>query len=242
MKILVVDDDPELRDALAVGFHLHWSDCQVLTAGDGRAGLRAFDEHNPDAVVLDVAMPGIGGFEVLRAIRAVSDVPVILLTHRGDEPDHVSGLDLGADAYVVKPCGYLALLARVKAVLRRADLPEPARALPDFVAGDLCLDFRRQQVTLAGRPVKLTPLEYRLLYQLVRNAGHVLPAQTLLDRVWGTKADATKDHLKVYVGRLRAKIEVPGRNRYIRTERGLGYGFVRPESASVPAGRSRSPA
>lgn len=229
MKILVVDDDEQILEALTVGFQLQWQDATVIPASDGEAGLRAFYEHEPDVVVLDVAMPGRSGFEVLREIRRISDVPVIMLTARGEELDQVRGLELGADDYVVKPVLHLALLARIKAVLRRAEMPPPLQALPDFEAGALAINFQNHQVSLHGEPVKLTPVEYHLLYHLVRNAGRVMTHQALLDHVWGEDYGATTDHLKVYISRLRAKIEPKSATRYIETERGLGYRFVRPQ-------------
>ena len=228
MKILVVDDDQQILEAVTIGFQLQWQDSTVLAAADGEAGLRAFYEHEPDVVVLDVAMPRKNGFEVLREIRRVSDVPVLMLTARGEELDQVQGLELGADDYVVKPFSHLALLARVRAVLRRAELPPPARALPDFAAGELTINFQTHQVTVRGAGVKLTPVEYKLLYHLVRNAGRLMPHQALLDRVWGDDFGATTDYLKVFISRLRAKLERPGGPHYIETERGLGYRFVRP--------------
>jgi DNA-binding response OmpR family regulator len=135
VKILVVDDDQPILDALTLGLQLQWQDATVLVARDGEAGLRTFYEHSPDVVVLDVALPGQSGFEVLQEIRRTSDVPVLMLTARGEELDQVRGLELGADDYVVKPVRHLALLARIRAVLRRAELPPPQQALPDFVAG-----------------------------------------------------------------------------------------------------------
>ncbi|MHB0870833.1 MAG: response regulator transcription factor, partial [Chloroflexota bacterium] len=135
MKILVADDDPLILDALTVGFQLQWQEATVVPATDGDAALRAFLEQEPDVVVLDVNMPGKSGFEVLREIRQLSDVPIIMLTARGQEVDQVRGLELGADDYVVKPFSHLALLARIKAVLRRAQLPPPIRTAPDFSAG-----------------------------------------------------------------------------------------------------------
>ncbi len=233
MKILVVDDDPHILDALTVGLQLQWQDAIVLAASDGDAGLRSFYEHDPDIVLLDVAMPGRNGFEVLQEIRRLSDVPVVMLTARGEEMDQVRGLELGADDYVVKPFGHLALMARMKAVLRRAELPPPVRALPDFVAADLTINFQNHQVMVDGEEVRLTPVEYKLLYHLVRNAGRVMPHQALLDRVWGDEYGATTDYLKVFISRLRAKIEPPGGPHFIETERGLGYRFVRPAAAPV---------
>jgi DNA-binding response OmpR family regulator len=235
MKILVIDDDPQILDAVTIGLQLQWQDCTVLTATDGERGLDCFYQHDPDVVLLDVAMPRKNGFEVLQEIRRVSDVPVIMLTARGEETDQVRGLELGADDYVVKPFSHLALLARIKAVLRRAELPQPVRAQPDFVAGDLAINFQDHRVTLRGQPVKLTPIEYKLLYHLVRNAGRLMPHQALLDRVWGSDYGATTDHLKVYISRLRAKLEPdPNGPRYIETERGLGYRFVRPKENAAP--------
>jgi len=194
VKILIVDDDPHLLEALALGLELQWQDATVLSARDGEAGLRLFYDESPDVVVLDVRMPGQDGFAVLKEIRRVSDVPVLMLSAQGEELDQVKGLELGADDYVVKPFGHLALLARIKAVLRRAELPPPVEAAPDFVAGDLAVNFGGRQVTRGGVPVELTPYEYKLLYHLVRNAGRVLPHQTLIDRVWGENYGAPADY------------------------------------------------
>lgn len=229
MKILVVDDDPHILDALTVGLSLQWQDSEVVPAGDGEAGLTAFYEQTPDVVVLDVNMPRKNGFEVLQEIRRVSDVPVIMLTARGEETAQVRGLELGADDYIVKPFSHLVLLARIKAVLRRAELPMPTAVLPDFQAGELAIHFQNHEVTVADTPVKLTPVEYKLLYHLARNAGRLMPHQALLDRVWGADYVASTDYLKVFISRLRAKLEHPGGPRYIETERGLGYRFVRPK-------------
>jgi two-component system KDP operon response regulator KdpE len=231
MKILIVDDDRHILEVLTIAFQLRWQEATVLTAPDGEAGLRAFYDHIPDVVVLDVAMPDRSGFDVLREIRRVSDVPIIMLTARGEELDQVRGLEQGADDYVVKPFSPLALLARIKAVLRRAELPPPLQALPDVEVGDLAISFQNRQVTRRGEPVPLTPVEYKLLYHLVRNAGRVLPHDTLLDRVWGPEADATTDHLKVMISRLRAKLEATGGPHYIETVRGLGYRFLPPLSS-----------
>jgi DNA-binding response OmpR family regulator len=230
MKLLVVDDDPQILDALTVGFQFQWPESKVIAAQDGEDGLEAFYAHDPDVVVLDVAMPKKNGFEVLQEIRRISDVPVIMLTARGEETDQVRGLELGADDYVVKPFSHIMLLARIKAVLRRAEMPPPVEAMPDFVAGDLAINFRDHQVVRDGEPVKLTPLEYRLLYHLVRNVGRVMPHQTLLDRVWGEEAMATTNHLKVFISRLRSKIEPADGPSLIETERGLGYRVVRPRT------------
>jgi DNA-binding response OmpR family regulator len=228
VKVLVVDDDPRLREALEVGLQLQWQDADVVVASDGEAGLERFFHAEPDVVLLDVSMPRMNGFEVLKEIRRVSDIPVIMLTARGEDVDQVRGLELGADDYVPKPFSHLALMARIKAVLRRAEMPPPVESLPDFIAGDFAIHFQNQEVTVAGQPVKLTPVEYKLLYHLVRNAGHLMSHQALLDRVWGADYDAGPEYLKVFISRLRAKLRKPGAPEYIETERGRGYRFVRP--------------
>jgi two-component system KDP operon response regulator KdpE len=223
MNILIVEDDPSLLEALSISFSLQWEDARVLTALDGEAGLRLFYDEIPDVVLLDVGLPGKSGFDLLREIRRVSDVPVIMLSGHGEEMDEVRGLELGADDYIVKPFGYVALLARIRAVLRRAELPMPIDVAPDFVAGELAVHYQTHHVTLRGERVELTPFEYKLLYQLIRNAGRVLPHETLIDRVWGAPEGAPADYLKVLICRLRAKLG-PG---YIQTERGVGYRFVK---------------
>jgi two-component system KDP operon response regulator KdpE len=234
MKVLVVDDDPRLREALEVGLQLQWEDAQVVSAADGQAGLEAFFQTEPDVVLLDVSMPRMNGFEVLKEIRRLSDTPVIMLTALGEDVD-LRGLELGADDHVPKPFSHLALMTRIKAVLRRAEMPPPVDALPDFTAGDLAIHFQNQEVTLAGQSVKLTPVEYKLLYHLVRNAGHLMPHQALLDRVWGADYVAGPEHLKVFINRLRAKLRRPHGPEYIETERGRGYRFVRPHDQHAQA-------
>jgi len=232
MKILVIDDEPRLVEVLTVSFQFQWQDATVLAASDGEEGLELLYEHNPDVVVLDVGLPGLSGLDVLRDLRRTSDVPVIILSAAGDDTDQVRGLELGADDYLVKPFSSLALMAHIKAVLRRAELAPPTDALPDFVAGDLAVHFQTHQVTLRGQDVKLTAVEYKLLYHLVRNAGRLMPREALLDRVWGKEYDATEHYLRVFISRLRSKLETAGRAPLITTERGVGYRFVRPTSDS----------
>lgn len=242
MKILVVDDDPHILEALTVGLQLQWPASEVIPAENGAAGLAAFQQRQPDVVVLDVNLPQQNGFAVLQALRRVSDVPVIMLTARGDETSQVRGLELGADDYLVKPFSQLVLLARIKAVLRRAELPAPAQTAAAFTAGELTVNFQSHEVTVRGQPVKLTPVEYKLLYHLVRNAGLLMPHRALLERVWGADYIATTDYLKVFISRLRAKIEPKGGPHYIETERGLGYRFARPkETPSLAAPSARLP-
>jgi two-component system, OmpR family, KDP operon response regulator KdpE len=234
MKVLVIDDDPHVRDALEVGIQLQWQDAQVICAENGEVGVDRFFSEEPDIVLIDVTMPRMNGYEVLQAIRRVSDAPAIMLTGRTEEVDQVRGLELGADDYVTKPFGHLALLARMRAVLRRAELPPPVQALPDFQAGELAIHFQNHEVTVGGERVNLTPVEYKLLYHLVRNAGHLLPHQALLERVWGSEYEASPEYLKVFISRLRSKLRREGGPEYIETERSRGYRFIRPHDAPAP--------
>jgi two-component system KDP operon response regulator KdpE len=227
MRILVIDDAPDVVESVRLGFTLQWREVEVIGAGAGEQGLDIVEQQKPDLVLLDVGLPDLDGYEVLRQIRAFSDVPGVMLTARDDTLDLVKGLELGADDYVTKPFNHLELLARVKAVLRRLDMPAPAARVPSFHSGELEMDFARQEVRLAGQRVELTPTEYKLLYHFVRNAGYVLTHGTLLAKVWGREYVDEVDYLRVYVRRLREKLgDDPEHPRYIRTERGLGYRFL----------------
>jgi two-component system KDP operon response regulator KdpE len=237
--ILVVDDDQQVRDVLSVALPFQWEAATVVTAADGDDVLRLFSDENPDIVLLDVSLPGRSGFEVLREIRQISDVPVIMLSALGEEKDQVQGLALGADDYVVKPFSALALLARIRAVLRRTQSSSPSRSAPDFIDGPLTITYRSRRVVVHGRPIHLTPVEFKLLYHLVRNAGQILTHEALLTRIWGPDSLRTHDHLRVYVSRVRSKIEQAGGPDNIETERGVGYRFVRSPVEAGSAGVER---
>jgi DNA-binding response OmpR family regulator len=229
VKILVVDDAPEVVDSVRLGFAIQWREVDLLSAGTGKEALDLVEHESPDLVLLDVGLPDMDGFKVLEEMRFFSDVPVVMLTARDDTIDKVRGLELGADDYVTKPFNHLELLARVKAVLRRLDMPAPKSRAPSFKSGDMEMDFASQEVRVSGETIKLTPTEYKLLYHLVRNAGHTLTHGTLLAKVWGREYRDEVDYLRVYVRRLRDKLgDDPEKPRYIRTERGLGYRFLRP--------------
>jgi len=231
MKILVVDDDKNIVEAITIGFQLQWQGVEIVSASDGDKGLDMFYEHNPDVVLLDVMMPQKDGYTVLKEIRRVSDVPVLMLTARGEELDKVKGLELGADDYLTKPFSHLELFARIRAVLRRAEMPPPVNALPSFVSGDLTINFENREVTKSGQAVKMTPTEYNLLFLLARNAGRVVPFETILDKVWGPEYHDQLDYLKTYMSRLRKKLEDSHENpKYLLTERGLGYRLVKHNS------------
>jgi two-component system KDP operon response regulator KdpE len=220
MRILVVDDVPDVVESVRLGFMLQWRDVEVLGAGTADEALDIVEREHPDIVLLDIGLPGMDGYGALAEIRRFSDVPVVMLTARDDAMDKVKGLELGADDYVTKPFNHLELMARVRAVLRRHDMPAPTSRAPSFRALDL--EARRH-----GERLELTPTEYKLLYHLVRNAGHVLQHGTLLAKVWGREYVDEVDYLRVYVRRLRDKLgDDPEHPRYIRTERGLGYRFI----------------
>jgi DNA-binding response OmpR family regulator len=229
VKVLVVDDAPEVVDSVRLGFSVQWREVDLLSAGTGQLALDLVEKESPDLVLLDVGLPDMDGFKVLEELRFFSDIPVVMLTARDDTIDKVKGLELGADDYVTKPFNHLELLARVNAVLRRLDMPAPKSRAPSFASGDLEMDFAAQELRVNGKRVDLTPTEYKLLYHLVRNAGRTLTHGTLLAKVWGREYLDEVDYLRVYVRRLRDKLgDNPEKPRYIRTERGLGYRFLRP--------------
>jgi two-component system KDP operon response regulator KdpE len=227
MKVLVVDDAKEVVESVGLGLSLHWREVEVLGASDGEAALDMVERETPSMVLLDIGLPGKDGYDVLKEIRAFSDVPVIMLTARDDAMDKVKGLELGADDYITKPFNHLELLARMKAVLRRLDMPAPATRAPSFVAKDLEVDFAAQEARLRGERLELTPIEYKLLYHLVRNAGQILPHATLLAKVWGREYVDEVDYVRVYMRRLREKLgDDADHPHFIKTERGLGYRFL----------------
>jgi two-component system, OmpR family, KDP operon response regulator KdpE len=226
MKILVVDDDPDVIEAIALSFGLQWPDARIIQAKDGRTAVADVGRYSPDVVLLDIALPDVDGFEVLRRVRERSDVPVLMISARGEEMDKVRGLELGADDYITKPFGYLELSARIRAVLRRAQALPPVSGDGHFEAGPIAINYANHQVTVEGTQVKLTPIEYKLLYQLTRNAGQVLLHDQLLTKIWGPEYLGELDYLRIYIRRLREKLEPnPQQPVYILTERGIGYRF-----------------
>ncbi|MGH2543239.1 MAG: response regulator [Ardenticatenaceae bacterium] len=223
MKILIVDDDRQL--ATIIAFTLRREGYSVVHAHDGPTALQLWEIEQPDLVLLDVNLPGIDGYEVLRQIRAVARTPVVMLTVRGEEEDTVRGLDLGADDYVTKPFSPRTLLARLRAVFRRAGV---AITTSDLAIGELTLDIDRQEVLIGDSSrVHLTPLEYRLLHYLMVNQGQVLPAEMLIEYVWGYEDTGDRSLLKQLVRRLRRKIEPdPANPRYIETVTNVGYTLI----------------
>lgn len=224
MTILIVDDEARIRDFVRMNLELeHYS---VIEASNGLEALEELRENLPDLVVLDVMMPEMDGFETLKAIREVSTVPVIMLTVRQSEQDKIRGLDLGADDYIAKPFSPPELLSRIRALLRRSFMAPPSRKTEIVVDPDLKIDFARREVIVRGQKVILRPTEYRLLYHLVSNAGHLLTHETLLSKVWGREYRDEAHYLRLYITYLRQKLEKdPAHPKYILTERGIGYRF-----------------
>jgi two-component system, OmpR family, KDP operon response regulator KdpE len=223
--ILVVDDEPRYVRWITV--NLRASGYRVLTAADGQTALDLTAGERPDLVLLDIGLPVLNGLEVCRRIREFSTVPIIMLTAKAAEADKVAGLDAGADDYLPKPFGPPELMARVRAVLRRARYAESPTDEPVFQHGDLAIDFARHAVSRGGAPVDLTPTEYKLLVQLARHAGRVLVPAELLTAVWGPEYRDETQHVRLYVSRLRHKIEPdPEQPRYVLTKPGIGYLFA----------------
>ncbi len=223
--ILVVDD--EERMARFIRLNLEHDGFQVVEAYRGMQALQEYRDSLPDLVLLDVMLPDINGFEVLGMLREISNVPVIMLTAKGEEDDRVKGLELGADDYVTKPFSPRELVSRVRAVLRRFDSSSSESSEVIDVDDRLKLDFSRREIWVNNELVKLRPTEYRLLYHLVKNAGWVLTYDQLLSRVWGYEYRDEPHYVRLYINYLRQKLEEDSSNpKYILTERGVGYRFV----------------
>ncbi|MCK5434960.1 MAG: response regulator transcription factor [Dehalococcoidales bacterium] len=226
-KILVIDDDPSfLRLVEQI---LTQQGYEVLTASSGEEGLRILFAHKPDLVLLDVVMVKMDGWQTCQRIRDISDIPIIMITgkHKAEE-DIVRGLDYGADDYLIKPVGNRELIARVRAVLRRTELPPSAEARTKITYIDdfLTIDVADRKVIVNGKQVKFTPREFSLLALLVQNAGHILTHKQVLEKVWGWEYTDDLDYVRIYISHLRQKIEpVPAQPRYIITEPGVGYKF-----------------
>lgn len=224
MAVLLVDDDRDLVDVLT--YILRREGYEISTAFDGEQGWTRFQAESPELVILDANMPGLDGFEVCKRIREISKTPVIMLTARTDESDVVQALGLGADDYITKPFSPRQLVARVKAVLRRAQQFTPASggAGEELRAADLLLDLRTRTLKRAGEEVRLTPLEFKIMHYLMVNRGRVLTNSAIVEHVWGFPGAGNEDLVKVHVHRLRQKLEHdPQSPEYVRTVPGVGY-------------------
>jgi len=226
-KILVVDDEPAF--VRLVSKTLTHKGYEVLTAGEGQEALRLMFAHQPDLVLLDVVMPKMDGWQTCSRIREMSDVPIVILTGRQkSEADIVHGLDYGADDYLIKPVGSRELVARVRAILRRAELPSSLEAKKEITYSDafLTVNIAERKVIVNGERVRLTPTEFKLFALLLENAGRVLTHKQLLEKVWGWEYVDDIDHVRIYIWHLRQKIEPdPAHPRYIIAEPGVGYYF-----------------
>lgn len=229
--ILVVEDDPAILRGLAD--NLKFESYDVLTAADGETGYRMAREKKPDLIVLDLMLPRMSGYEVCRKLRGEGvETPILMLTARGEEADRVLGLDLGADDYVSKPFSVRELLARIRAVLRRA---HPPRAMPDELRfDDVAVDFRSWEATRGGRPLEMTRKEFSVLRYLASRAGEVVSRDELLNEVWGYENYPTTRTVDNHIAGLRNKLERdPAQPRYLKTVHGVGYKFVRQEEGSA---------
>ena len=224
-RILVVDDEPQLTRVLRTGLKSRGYD--VRAAADGLAGFEAFNDWHPDLVITDLAMPNVDGLELCRRLRAVSQVPIIVLSAKGEEKTKVEALDLGADDFVTKPFGIDELLARVRASLRRANASPANAATPTILdSGDFHVDLESREITVRGKPIHLTPKEFDLLVYFIKHSGKVLTHRTLLAALWGGNYVEQNEYLRVFVGNLRKKIEPDAATpRYILTEPWIGYRF-----------------
>jgi two-component system KDP operon response regulator KdpE len=222
-RILVVDDEPQLTRVLRTGLKSHGYD--VRAAADGLAGFEAFNDWHPDLVITDLAMPNVDGLELCRRLRAVSQVPIIVLSAKGEEKTKVEALDLGADDFVTKPFGIDELLARVRASLRRAKAPPNEATQTTLDSGDFHVDLESREITVRGKAIHLTPKEFDLLVYFIKHSGKVLTHRTLLAALWGGNYIEQNEYLRVFVGNLRKKIEPDATPRYILTEPWIGYRF-----------------
>ncbi len=229
-RILVVDDEPEITLVLRSALTKHGYDVRV--ANEGEAALELFYAWPPDLVITDLSMPNMNGLQLCERVRAISQLPIIILSVKSDEAAKVEALDLGADDYVTKPFGIGELLARVRAALRRS--PKPADDETVIQDGDFLIDQARRSVQVSGKEIKLSPKEFDLLLYFVRHAGKVLTHHTLLGKIWGGDYTDQSEYLRVFVRHLRKKIEPdPAKPRYILTEPWIGYRFM-PDAETHP--------
>jgi two-component system KDP operon response regulator KdpE len=221
--VLVVDDESRMVEFIAMNLELEGF--HVVRAANGSGALEKATKEHPDLVLLDIMMPDMDGFETLQELREISSVPVIFLTAKSEEVDRIKGLDLGADDYITKPFSPKELVSRIRAVLRRTE-PAAVTSSEIVVDNELRVNFDQRKVIVRGQEIRLRPTEYRLLYQLVTNAGKLLTHEVILSRVWGAEYRDEDQYVRLYITYLRQKIEKDPKNpKYILSERGLGYRF-----------------
>jgi two-component system alkaline phosphatase synthesis response regulator PhoP len=224
LKILVVDDEPDVVEVVRLCFQLRWPEAEVFAAEDGEKALTAVESLAPDLILLDIMLPDMDGFQVCEEVRRFSDVPIIMLTARVEETDRLIGLELGADDYVTKPFSPREVVARVRAVLRRAKGHGPPPAI--VRVGELAVDLTKRSVTVGGQPVSLTPTEFDLLSVMARNPGRPFTRAQLMDLVYDVAYAGYDRAIDSHIKNLRRKIEPdPRQPRYILTVYGVGYKF-----------------
>lgn len=226
MRVLIIDDDPDIREVVSLCFEIRWPGSTILTATDGASGLELYQKEGADLVILDLGLPDTDGMEVCRKLRELGNVLIIMLTVRDQPKDVVRGLETGADDYITKPFNQMEFLARAHAVLRRGQAVsgQEDRA---FAGGELVINFDQREVRLHGEAVKLTPTEYNLLHALASNPGKPLTHRELLLKVWGQEYIGATEYLKVHIQHLRQKLQDDSSDpKFIATERGTGYKFM----------------
>lgn len=233
MKIVIIEDAADIVEVVSLCIELRWPGTEIFSSAEGKRGLELIEKENPDLVILDLGLPDVDGFEVLKDIRRFSSVPVMVLTARTEETSIVRGLELGADGYITKPFSHIEFLARIQSMLRRMQSVPKGDVGGHFSSGDLYMNFDDHEVRLDNKPVQLTPTEYNLLYQLVTNEGRVLSHRYLLEKVWGAGSlEDDVSYIKVYIQRLRDKLkESPQTATMIQNVRGVGYKFAKTKTS-----------
>jgi two-component system KDP operon response regulator KdpE len=225
MKILIIEDDQQIVEAITLAFQIRWPEAKLISTQQGEKGVELVENEKPDILILDLGLPDINGFDVLKQVRMFSDIPILILTARTEESDIVKGLEWGADDYMIKPFRQLELLSRIKALTRRrtnADSEAP------ISIGALNFNPSTGQLNYNNKEISLTPTEGRILHHLMRNAGQVVTHSSLADAVWGEDYPGAVDSLKVYIRRLREKLEVePQQPQLILTKAGIGYLMIK---------------
>jgi two-component system, OmpR family, response regulator VicR len=226
MKILIIEDDQQIVEAITLAFQIRWPEAKLVSTQQGEKGIELVENEKPDIVILDLGLPDINGYDVLKQIRMFSDLPILILTARTEESDIVKGLEWGADDYMIKPFRQLELLSRIKALTRRRSGPETDTPLN---VGAFNFNPSTGQLVYNNKEINLTPTEGRILHHLMRNVGQVVTHSSLADAVWGEDYPGAVDSLKVYIRRLREKLETdPQQPTLIMTKAGVGYLMVKP--------------
>lgn len=222
MKALIIEDDQSIIDAIRMAFEFRWPEADLLAAKTGKKGIEITSKESPDIIILDLNLPDINGFQVLKEIRSFSTLPIIILTVRSEDEDMMKGLEAGADDYIVKPFNYLTLLARVKAVLRRSKMIPFKGSFNNPVSSRLTIDFVNQKVKLDNKVIKLAPMEYKLLVILAKNKNKIVPYKNIMLEIWGRNLGRDTRNIRLSVRRLREKLkDVPP--QIILNKRGYGY-------------------